>query len=147
MSGLIREFLSKRKKLDEEMRHETTRMADFFICYLSTAREIMKGSEQLMFHNPNNSTKRDYKTTFTKDNIILYGTYYTPYTYLMRAWSEGFHMNGFEKTLEDLEKSPLNKRVTPEMVMRKYNHYKELLEGCSFEKLARKKFLSQLGMN
>lgn len=146
MSSLLRDSLKREKELDDEMKEALTKKIDYFICYLCTAHDVMKDSEKLEFHNVADAARRDRKTVFGRNEVVLYGTAYSPFGYLMRAWSEGFPNTGFEKALTGIEESPINGRITPEMIMKRYDEYKEMLVECSNVKTARKKFLNGLGM-
>ena len=138
MSSLLRDSLKEEKEA-------VCRKVDYFICYLCTARGVMGDSEQLIFHNVFDAEKHDRKMVFSRNEVVLYETPCDPYKYLMRVWSGGFSKTGFEKALIDIEKSPINGRITPEMVTERYNEYKGLLTRYASVKMAREKFLKGLG--
>ncbi len=132
MSAIIRKSLEKRRELSSQMSREITKMTDYFICYLIIANEKIKRSEKLIFHSPTFPSKKKKEVILSKDGVVdYYGRSRGVHDFLSTLWIYSFSINGVEESLKDLEKSPINERITPEMIMNKYNEYRELREGYS----------------
>lgn len=133
-----------KKKLNGEWQNTV----DYFICYLLSAREVMGDSEELIFHTPSYPSKDKVIDTFRKNEAVHNCWFSRPETwelpkYLNYLWERRFPVVGFDRTLEDIERSPINARVTLDMVMNKFRKYQEETMKSYSKKTARKIFLER----
>jgi len=139
MSNLIRKSISRSRKLAARVSGERIKRRDLLACYLIVANEVMEESEELVFHDPQYSRKHDSlfnHVKLRKNGVIeerrggeAHPTPLADYLNDLGGYRQLPTIDNLERAIEDIEKSPINKRVTPEMVMKKYRKYRRLVKG------------------
>jgi len=150
MSNLIRKSISRSRKLAARVSGERIKRRDLLTCYLIVANKIMEESEELVFHDPQYSRKDGSfldHVKLRKNEVIEerrrdedHPTPLADYLNSLGGYRGLPTINNLEQAIEDIEKSPINKRITPEMVMKKYRRYRRLIKGTQ-RKMVIKKML------
>ena len=135
MSKLVREGIEKYRKLISQASKEQTKIKNTFALYLLLAAKNMNDKEEIIFPNPQSPIGPYYSHNFTirlrKNEVIEEkdGKETGRKSLLDYLSSIGHYWqitaNRIEKAMKEIEKSSIDKKVTPEMVMKRYEEYKE----------------------
>lgn len=125
--------LEKRKEFYDKMTDEMGKAVDYFACYMLLASRQMKDSESLTFPDPTWYSKPKFKRylTLTNKGVKDYSGELEEVShhlkYILKSSQLGsFSVNTMKEIIISLKTSPIDKRITDEMVERKYNEYHEL---------------------
>ena len=140
MSSELRKSFERKKSLSTQLSQEQLKQTDLVTAYLVLADHLMGEKDELVFRSPDYSGRarwgpQDVRIKLKNHTVEKKRSDDTVRTepldeYLKALGSPPpFSNDGFDKAIEDIEKSPINERITPKMLNDAYNRFITLKEG------------------